>query len=130
MRATRKSDRRRLRSTPPTSSTDNHPPGNDSERESPIRRSQRIRKVQERATDLVSKYPTTPVPSKPRKRQLEESETCTEVIPPRNVLDQPTALNLLGILNLLNSRPPPALGQSRTSHVAHWAKQGQIWPSE
>ncbi|KAL8980023.1 MAG: hypothetical protein Q9205_004779 [Flavoplaca limonia] len=26
----------------------------------------------------------------------------------RNVLDQPTALNLLGILNLLNSRPPPA----------------------
>ncbi|KAL8885689.1 MAG: hypothetical protein Q9192_006604 [Flavoplaca navasiana] len=114
---------------PPTFSTDKHPPDNDSERPSP-RRSQRIRKVEECATDLVSKYRPTPVPSKLRKRQREKSEPCTEVTPPQK-RPRPTD----GPKPSWNPQPTEqqaatSLGQSRTSHIAHWAQQGQVWPSE
>ncbi|KAL8881274.1 MAG: hypothetical protein Q9198_001495 [Flavoplaca austrocitrina] len=115
---------------PPTSSTDKHPPDNESERPSPLRRSQRIRKVEERSTDVVSKHRPTPLPSKPHKRQREGTEYCTQVDPPQKryrPTDYPEP----------SPNPPPtdqqaatSFGQCRTSHIAHWAQQGQVWPSK
>ncbi len=55
MQAPRKGDKRRLRSMPPTFSTDKHPPGNHRERPSPFRPSERIRKVETHAMELVPK---------------------------------------------------------------------------
>ena len=152
MEATRTGDNRRRRSMPPTTSTDKHPPDNHRERLSHLRGSERTRTVEGRATEMVVKVcsPSSGTLS------LRLAELAANTLETRKGIDMPipSISRLLSLQSSTSDNdkgapfvkrprltdgpePPPnpqsteqqaatILSQSRTSHIAHWAQQGQV----
>ncbi|KAL8684082.1 MAG: hypothetical protein Q9224_006632, partial [Gallowayella concinna] len=110
-----------------------HPRGIERKSTLPRRRSERIRKAGTRVVETVPNGHPTPPPSKLRKRRREEEQEKDRGT------DQPTEATSLQKRQrpTTSSHRSPyepqattSLEQNHTSHIAHWAQQGQVWPGD